>query len=86
MESRCIIMPILDDGRSRQIKHVEIPLDRQDQAMKNHSQTLQTLKYRGGLSPEEAVAILKRQHWRSVRGMSIAEAADFLEAYRCSDE
>lgn len=50
--------------------------------MKNHNQTLETLKRRGGLAPEEAVAILKRQHWRSVSEMTMEEAVEFLEGYQ----
>lgn len=36
------------------------------QAMKNHGQTLERLKERGGLSPSEMLAILEDREWRAM--------------------
>jgi hypothetical protein len=38
----------------------------EEQARRNHGQTLQRLAERGGLSPAEAVAVLTDQPWRSM--------------------
>lgn len=43
-------------------------------AKRNHSQTLDRLRERGGLSPCEAVAIVKDLDWEQVKAMSPAEA------------
>jgi hypothetical protein len=37
-----------------------------EQAMRNHSQTLERLRERGGLSACEAVAILEDRRWRQM--------------------
>jgi hypothetical protein len=37
-----------------------------EQAVKNHSQTLHRLAERGGVSPEEAVALMEEQRWESM--------------------
>jgi hypothetical protein len=42
-----------------------------EQAVKNHSQTLNRLAERGGVSPDEAVALMEERRWES---MSRAEA------------
>lgn len=36
------------------------------QALRNHDQTLERLAQRGGLSPEEAVAVLEDRKWRAM--------------------
>ncbi len=38
----------------------------EDQARKNHGQSLQRLNERGGLSPAEAVAVLEGREWTAV--------------------
>lgn len=45
------------------------------QALKNHSQSLVRLAERGGLSPDEAVAVLEDRDWRR---MNDKEAMDRL--------
>ena len=45
---------------------VEIPMDRESQAIKNHRQTLSRLKERGGLAPSEAVALMLRKEWENI--------------------
>ena len=60
-----IVMPILRCLGERNIfpESVEIPMNREPQAKRNHGQTLRRLKERGGLSPSEAVAIMLRREW-----------------------
>jgi hypothetical protein len=45
-----------------------IPFDRlnEEQAQKNHGQTLKMLAERGGLSPSEAIAIVNGPGWEPV--------------------
>lgn len=50
----------------------------EDQALRNHEQNLDKLAQRGGLSPQEAVAILTDQPWRSVYKMTLTEAMNKL--------
>lgn len=51
----------------------------EEQALKNHDQTLERLNERGGLAPEELFAVLQDKHWRETEGMCDREAAvDFL--------
>ncbi len=47
------------------------------QALASHSQSLERLHERGGLSPGEAVAVIEDREWNSV--LSTAEAAARLE-------
>jgi len=49
----------------------------EDQAQKNHYQTLERLNQRGGLSPCEALAVIERRPWRA---MNYAEACAKLMA------
>lgn len=60
-------MPILSRLNHREgdgfPETVTIPLDREPQALKNHGQTFQRLKERGGLAPSEAVAIMLNRKW-----------------------
>lgn len=46
----------------------------EEQAKRNHDQTLQRLAERGGLGAIEAVAVLRDAHYRTVRGMTEEEA------------
>ena len=48
------------------------------QAERNHGQTLQRLAERGGLSPQEALAVMLDSGWSAVRHMKVAEAEDWL--------
>lgn len=71
-----IVMPIIarhgeGDGFPNTIA---IPTDRDDQAVINHSQSLQRLKQRGGLAPSEAVAIMRRQRWQKLDRDSLLQA------------
>jgi len=48
--------------------HVWIPFRREDQAMKNHcGQSFNTLASRGGLSPDEAVCVMRGVAWHSMQ-------------------
>jgi hypothetical protein len=51
----------------------------EEQAFKNHSQSLTTLNRRGGLSPSEAVAVIKGLPWRSIsQTMTEAQCMEWL--------
>lgn len=50
----------------------------EQQALKNHDQSLEKLASRGGLSGQEAVAIVRGQHWREGLKLSETEAACIL--------
>ena len=64
----------LDPVRRAALRAFEVPLPlpwaiiapHADQARKNHGQTLETLRARGGLSACEAVAILEDRDWRKM--------------------
>lgn len=52
----------------------------EDQARRNHGQTLERLRERGGLAPSELLAILEDRPWRSVAEVRVLERlADFIE-------
>lgn len=59
----------------------ELLASHEEQALKNHNQSLQRLAERGGLSISEAVAILEDRPWHA---MPDSEARYALEAYRAS--
>jgi hypothetical protein len=52
-------------------------------AYQNHSQTLERLARRGGLSPCEAAAVIERRQWRR---MPDAEAVEFVKRYAPTGE
>ena len=52
---------------------VEIPMDRESQAIANHYQSLTRLKERGGLAPSEAVAIMLRKRWEPLTRDHLAD-------------
>lgn len=64
----CIVMPLLARHGEGDCfpATIEIPMDREPQAIRNHGQTLARLKERGGLAPSEAVAIMLRKRWESL--------------------
>lgn len=45
------------------------------QALKNHGQSLEKLAYRGGLSADEALAVLEDRSWRQSVSQQDAEIA-----------
>lgn len=45
----------------------------QKQALRNHGQTLERLRERGGLSPCEAVAIIEDRRWRRMQRFDAVE-------------
>lgn len=49
----------------------------QEQAQKNHSQTLERLSERGGLAPDELVAVMEGRSWKDER-LSDSDAVDRL--------
>lgn len=48
------------------------------QALRNHSQTLDRLAQRGGLTPDEIMAVLENRDWRN---MDISDAVHQLNEY-----
>ena len=58
-----------------------------EQAMKNHGQTLERLRERGGLGPCEAVAILEDRRWRRMFQADAIERLDELrrDANLCNE-
>lgn len=65
-------MPLLGAGRGMAVR---MDLLNEQQAQRNHGQTLERLAERGGLSPCEAVAIAERRRWHR---MSAEQAFDQL--------
>ena len=65
-----LVMPLLfrPDSNENTVfpATVEIPMSCQSQAVINHSQSLMTLKRRGGLSPEEAIAIRRMRRFEGL--------------------
>jgi hypothetical protein len=65
---------------------VSVPLallaSHEEQAKRNHSQSLQTLAERGGLSPKEILAVVLDQAYRSVESMTTDEALTQLLSFR----
>jgi hypothetical protein len=60
-------------------KHVMIPLTCEGRAMKNHGgQSFLDLASRGGLGPDEAVAIMEDRRWRN---MNVIELVDAFRRY-----
>ena len=60
-------------------KHVLIPMACESRAKANHSgQGLQDLASRGGLGPDEAVAIVEDRRWRK---MDVFELVDAFRKY-----
>lgn len=51
----------------------------EDQALRNHDQTLARLAERGGLSPREMLCVLERKPWREGRALTEAQALDRIE-------
>ena len=56
----------------------EIISPHQSQAMKNHSQTLERLAERGGLSPGEALAVMTNRAWQDRSKFKFHETLDAL--------
>lgn len=56
-------------------KHVLIPMECEQRAMSNHSgQDFETLASRGGLDPDEAVAIMEDRRWRKMGAIELVDA------------
>lgn len=58
----------------------------EDQALANHGRTLEELAARGGLTPEEVVAIIKRRPWQQLpfaeARRELLELANFVDTSR----
>lgn len=60
-------------------KNVLIPMEREERAKTNHSgQSLAVLAGRGGLGPDEAVAIMEDRGWQK---MNVIELVDAFRKY-----
>lgn len=59
-----------------------VPLDilrpHEEQAQKNHGQSLKELAGRGGLCPQEMAAVLCNESWREARGRSAEDAVGVI--------
>jgi len=56
-----------------------------EQALRNHSQTLTRLKERGGLAPCEAVAVLEDRKWKKMPAVtSCARLIELLELFKAA--
>lgn len=53
-------------GMSRYTVPWSLLAPHEEQALRNHSQSLDTLARRGGLAPSEMVAVLERRKWRGM--------------------
>jgi len=51
------------------------------QAHRNHNQSLERLAKRGGLSPQEALALMNEREWTAYRETTDQEAVLFLRLY-----
>lgn len=61
-------------------KSVPVYLLNEEQAQRNHSQTLKLLAERGGLSPAEMLAVMDRRPWKNMEWKdSIAELKKRVE-------
>lgn len=66
-------MPLLGCGLA-----IRMDILNEAQAQKNHGQSLQRLAERGGLSPDEALAIVQRRAWKP--GLRIEDTVKCLAA------
>lgn len=58
----------------------------EQQALKNHDQTLDRLAQRGGLSPQEMIAVLSDKHWRETWEIIDDLAIDLLLRFMTTSE
>lgn len=87
--------PIMDTDRSlrypRTLRwHVPWPMmiEHEDQALRNHGgQSLDTLANRGGLGPDEAIAVLEGRRWRKMdEDEARAQLRAFVAAWESNRE
>lgn len=71
-----MVMPILSRERlSGFPASIAIPVTCESQAKENHgNQSLARLRERGGLSPDEAVAIIEMREWRPMTVVELVDA------------
>ncbi len=53
---------------------VKMPMTREKRALKNHGQTLERLNERGGVSPCEAIALMRDTEWEIQTSIEIVDA------------
>lgn len=68
-----VYMPLMGTGLA-----IRMTLLNEQHAQRNHGQSLQRLAERGGLSPDEALAIVERRAWKL--GTGAADAVKCLAA------
>lgn len=69
--------PIMHDTEIKSVPW-EVMQPHELQTLRNHSQSLERLASRGGVTPEEAVAIIEGRPWKR---MPFTEARDMLMGY-----
>lgn len=67
MREQFITMPIMVKQSVHWDRTVPFSMLNEEWAQKNHSQSLQRLAERGGLGADEALAIMDKRPWRSIR-------------------
>lgn len=77
--------PILERAGGKFTIPWELIAQHEEQALKNHGQTLKRLAERGGLSFCEALAVLEDRQWRKVDNAWINLAAYVLR-YKCEQK
>ncbi len=57
---------MLETGGKKWARTVPFAMLNEEWAQRNHSQSLQRLAERGGLGPDEAIAIMDKRRWRAM--------------------
>lgn len=80
MDKQIEYMPIHPDDLKKPGCPKEFPMHllNEEQAMKNHGQTLRRLKERGGLGVFEILAIVNKRRWNHYHGLKWPEALQML--------
>ena len=76
-------MPIMS---SKHLKSMPMAMLDNNQAKKNHGQTLERLAERGGLAPSEALAIMDGVHWGAYAVCDENDALLYRRVERFKDE
>lgn len=87
-EGCTVTFPVLWQGPPKELERLgcprEVPLElvapHEEQACRNHGQSLKRLAERGGLGPKELLAVLHDREWPWVRGIGLASTVRALNA------
>jgi hypothetical protein len=82
------MLPVLFGSDARRLERLDCPREvpwsllapHEEWAIKNHSQTLETLASRGGLDPREMVLMLDHREWRGEELRDLAGAVERIKA------